>query len=160
MRIGELFQPDSPVISFEFFPPKTEKGYPKLLRTIEELKALDPGFVSVTMGAGGSTRSKTTDLVIQIQRQLGITAMAHLPCVGFERAKLTEILDLLDAAGIQNVLALHGDPPAGDTDFVPAQNGFDAGQQLSRAEGFDHVVVGAARECGQDRGLVLTGGEH
>jgi len=78
MRIAELFTGTRPVVSFEFFPPKTERGYPSLYRTIEELRELDPSFVSVTWGAGGSTRRKTAELVIQIQREAGLTSMAHM----------------------------------------------------------------------------------
>jgi methylenetetrahydrofolate reductase (NADPH) len=114
MRIADLYRHDAgrrPVVSFEFFPPKTDAGFPALFRTIEELKRLDPGFVSVTMGAGGSTRRKTVDLVLRIQRELGITAMVHLPCVGFARADLEALLDRLEREGVENVLALSGDPP-------------------------------------------------
>src|SRR5512134_2245212 len=93
MRISELYAARRrPVISFEFFPPKTDAGYQSLYGTIAELKRLDPGFVSVTWGAGGSTRSKTVDLVIQIQRDLGIPAMAHMTCVGSPREQLSETL--------------------------------------------------------------------
>ena len=104
MRISNLYGSDKPVISFEFFPPKTEKGYQSLFRTIAELQDLDPGFVSVTMGAGGSTRRKTVDLVSQIQRELKLTAMAHLPCVGFERSEVGQLLGSLQEAGLENVL--------------------------------------------------------
>ncbi len=122
MRIDELYrrgrERGEPVISFEFFPPKTDRGFRNLFRTIGDLKRLDPGFVSVTMGAGGSTRRKTVELVTQIQRELGITAMCHLPCVGFERQELAEILNDLSRDGMENVLALGGDPPSDDTNFV------------------------------------------
>jgi methylenetetrahydrofolate reductase (NADH) len=102
---------DRPVVSFEFFPPKTDAGSAALLRTVEDLKQLDPGFVSVTMGAGGSTRRATADLVLRIQRELGVTAMAHLPCAGSSRPDLAELLDRLEGQGVENVLALSGDPP-------------------------------------------------
>jgi methylenetetrahydrofolate reductase (NADPH) len=131
MRIAELYaRRDRPVISFEFFPPKTDKGFRTLFRTIEELKRLDPGFVSVTMGAGGSTRAKTVDLVAQIHRQLGLTSMAHLPCVGFEREHLGEVLDRLEREGLENVLALSGDPPQNPTDFVRPRDGFRYANEL------------------------------
>ena len=97
MSIAALYRRGDPVISFEFFPPKTDAGFRSLYRTIEELKHLGPGFVSVTMGAGGSTRSKTVDLVIQIQSELGLQSMAHLPCLGFERSEIADILDNLEA---------------------------------------------------------------
>jgi methylenetetrahydrofolate reductase (NADPH) len=119
-----------PVFSFEFFPPKTDAGYGGLLRTIEELKPLSPGFVSVTMGAAGSTRSRTVDLVIQIQRDLGITTMAHLPCVGFEKSEIASLLDQLESAGIRNVLALRGDAPREAADFVQPRDGFRFASEL------------------------------
>lgn len=135
MRIADLFaaagNPPKPVISFEFFPPKTDAGFRSLFRTIGELRALEPGYVSVTMGAGGSTRSKTVDLVVRIQREAGITAMAHLPCVGFERRQVTEILDRLIAEDVHNVLALGGDPPKDATDFVQPEDGFTYANELT-----------------------------
>lgn len=130
MRICELYKGDRPIISFEFFPPKTDAGFRSLFRTIGDLKLLDPSFVSVTMGAGGSTRRKTVDLVSQIQREIGITAMAHLPCVGFERSEITDILDRLESEGIENVLALAGDPPKDATDFRHATDGFAHANEL------------------------------
>jgi methylenetetrahydrofolate reductase (NADPH) len=131
MRISNLYGSDKPVISFEFFPPKTEKGYQSLFRTIAELQDLDPGFVSVTMGAGGSTRRKTVDLVSQIQRELKLTAMAHLPCVGFERSEVGQLLGSLQEAGLENVLALRGDPPQ-DGEFTPPVDGFEHAVDLVR----------------------------
>lgn len=132
MSIVNLYGRGDPVMSFEFFPPKTDAGFDGLFRTIEDLKQLAPGFVSVTMGAGGSTRSKTVDLVIRIQRELGIIAMAHLPCLGFDRAALASILDTLGQAGIDNVLALRGDVPQNDPDFVRPADGFAHANQLAR----------------------------
>jgi methylenetetrahydrofolate reductase (NADPH) len=130
MQISDRFRESKPAISFEFFPPKTDRGFTSLFRTIEELKSLDPAFVSVTMGAGGSTRSKTVDLVIRIQNEIQLTAMAHLPCVGFERAQVGKILAQLANAGVQNVLALGGDPPKDDASFVPPRDGFDYANEL------------------------------
>ncbi len=129
MRIVDMFRRDGPVISFEFFPPKTDKGFESLFRTIEELKPLNPSFVSVTMGAGGSTRRKTVDLVTQIQREIGITAMAHLPCVGFEREDIARILDRLEREELENVLALSGDPPK-DPHYVEPRDGFRYANEL------------------------------
>lgn len=130
MRIAGLYGRSEPVISFEFFPPKTDAGYRTLYRTIGELKRLDPGFVSVTWGAGGSTRRKTVDLVVQIQRELGVTAMAHMTCVGSPATDLAETLDLLAREGIENVLALRGDPPRGETGFAPVEGGFSYANEL------------------------------
>lgn len=145
MRIADLYARRQPVISFEFFPPKTDAGFRALFRTIEDLKQLDPGFVSVTMGAGGSTRGKTVDLVIRIQRELGITTMAHLPCVGFERAEIRDILGQLEDGGVDNVLALGGDPPRDTDDFQPPVDGFTYASELTafvRAE--SQLSIGGA----------------
>lgn len=127
MRIVELFGRDRPVISFEFFPPRTERGFAALFRTIAELKRLDPAFVSVTWGAGGSTRRKTVELVIRIQRELGITAMAHLSCVGSNREEISSALDELQQGGIENVLPLGGDWPV---DYVPPADAFRYANEL------------------------------
>lgn len=102
--------------SFEFFPPKTDEAAAALERTIAELAPLEPSFVSVTYGAGGSTRERTRDVVINIEREIGITAMAHLTCVGHSREQLTQLLDEYSAAGVSNILALAGDAPADDPD--------------------------------------------
>jgi methylenetetrahydrofolate reductase (NADH) len=124
MRIIDLFgKPERPVFSFEFFPPQTEEGRNALLQTIAELAPLEPGFVSVTYGAGGSTRDRTLELVAHIKHNLAIEAMAHLTCVGASRADLTAVLDRLEAASIENLIALRGDPPRGQTDFVPHPDG-------------------------------------
>jgi methylenetetrahydrofolate reductase (NADPH) len=143
MRIREMFDGSRPVVSFEFFPPKTERGYPALFRTIEELKQLDPSFVSVTWGAGGSTRSKTTELVIQIQTEAGITSMAHLTCVGSSREHVAETLDRLTAAGIENLLALGGDRPEG---FEPEPGAFEYASELIDfvRPSWDVCIAGAA----------------
>lgn len=132
MRILEAFGRGRPVISFEFFPPKTEKGFDSLYRAVAELKRLDPGFVSVTWGAGGSTRSQTVDLVTRIQDEIGITAMAHLTCVGATQADLHAVLERLAAAGIENVLALGGDPPKDQPDYRPPAGGFTYADELVR----------------------------
>ena len=127
MRIVELFGTGRPVISFEFFPPKTEAGFSSLFRTIVELKRLDPAFVSVTWGAGGSTRRKTVELVIRIQNEIGITAMAHISCVGSSRDEISVALDQLEQGGIANVLPLGGDRPEG---YVPPSGAFDYANEL------------------------------
>jgi methylenetetrahydrofolate reductase (NADPH) len=131
MNIGDLYRRGEPVISFEFFTPKTDRGYQSLFETIGELKALAPGFVSVTMGAGGSTRGSTVELVIRIEQELGVTAMAHLPCLGSERNEIIGILDELERGGIQNVLALRGDPPRDAKDFHHPEDGFDYANELT-----------------------------
>jgi methylenetetrahydrofolate reductase (NADPH) len=127
MRISDRYASGEPVFSFEFFPPKTEKGYELLYHTIEDLKRLDPGFVSVTWGAGGSTRRMTVDLVERIQQQIGLTAMAHLSCIGSTPEQLAATLDRLERAGIENVLALGGDRPP---DYAPPPGSFHHANEL------------------------------
>jgi len=128
MRISEVYRRRRRVFSFEFFPPKTDDGFRSLFRTIEKLRSRDPDFVSVTWGAGGSTRRKTVDLVIEIQRELGITAMAHLSCVDSAREQLETTLDKLETGGIENVLALTGDRPPG---YTPPPGSFEFANELS-----------------------------
>ena len=133
MRIAELFSTSTePVFSFEFFPPQTEEGRGALLRTVGELAALRPGFVSVTYGAGGSTRDRTIDLVSTIKKDIGLEAMAHLTCVGSSRSELAAVLERLTNAGVENVIALRGDPPRGETEFVPHPDGLAHASDLVR----------------------------
>ena len=128
MHISEIYRRRRRVFSFEFFPPKTEEGFRSLYRTIEKLQSRSPDFVSVTWGAGGSTRRKTVELVIQIQRRLGITAVAHLSCIHSTREQLAETLDELEAGNIENVLALGGDRPPG---YQPPPDAFTYANELS-----------------------------
>jgi methylenetetrahydrofolate reductase (NADPH) len=130
MAIPELFKQGRPVVSFEFFPPKTDAGYRSLFETIEELAPLSPGYVSITMGAGGSTREKTVDLTVEITKKLHLTTMAHLPCTGFRPHEIGTILDQLYAGGVHDVLALRGDPPRDNPDFVIPEDGFQYANQL------------------------------
>lgn len=130
MKIAALFGRGEPVFSFEFSPPRTDKGSDSLFRTIVELKRLEPAFVSVTWGAGGSTRRKTVELVSRIQREAGLTAMAHLTCVGSTREDIAGILDRLRDEGIENVLPLRGDPPRDQPDFRPVPGGFRFASEL------------------------------
>jgi methylenetetrahydrofolate reductase (NADPH) len=131
MRIDELLAAQRPVFSFEFFPPKTPEGVVTLYETVETLKALDPSFVSVTYGAGGATRDGTVEIATTIKREHGIETMAHLSCVGETTEGLVEILDRLDAGGIENVLALRGDPPRGEPDFRPPEGGLSSAAELA-----------------------------
>jgi methylenetetrahydrofolate reductase (NADPH) len=128
MRNADYYRRGRPVFSFEFFPPKTDAGFAALYRTIEELKLLNPDFVSVTWGAGGSTRRKTVEIVIQIQQEIGITAMAHLSCIGSTPEQLAATLERLERAGIENVLALGGDRPP---DYVPPPGAFTYASELA-----------------------------
>lgn len=130
MKISQLFGRGGPVVSFEFFPPKTAEGVEQLYKTVEELRPCRPSFVSVTYGAGGSTRDRTLELVSRIERELGITTMAHLTCVGSTRDEIRETLRRLHDGGIRNILALRGDPPKGETEFKPVADGFRYASEL------------------------------
>lgn len=119
-----------PTISFEFYPPKSDDGWNDLRATLERTKSLKLDFVSVTYGAGGSTRSKTVEICAEIQRDLGLAAMAHLTCVGHSREELDGILDQLRDSGIDTIMALRGDPPKGTTEFVAHPDGYNFAEQL------------------------------
>src|SRR5688500_5409165 len=147
MKIRELYATQRRVFSFEFFPPKTDKGLATLERTVGELRDLSPGFVSVTYGAGGSTRDLTIELVSRIERQEGITAMAHLTCVGAGRQEIAAVLDRLCSAGIEHVIGLRGDPPAGATQFETPPDAFAHATELTsfiRRQYGDRLCVAAA----------------
>ena len=131
MRIDELFTDDGPVFSFEFFPPRTPEGVETLFETIEALKPLEPSFVSVTYGAGGATRDGTVEIATRVKREHGLETMAHLSCVGETTQGLVEILDRLEAGGIDNVLALRGDPPRGEAEFKGTEGGLDSAAELT-----------------------------
>jgi methylenetetrahydrofolate reductase (NADPH) len=131
VRIDDIIAgSDGPVFSFEFFPPKTDEGERNLRATLEELRAFEPDFVSVTYGAGGTTRGRTVELTHWIKQDLGIEAMAHLTCVGSSREELIGILDGMRDAGIENVLALRGDPPRGQAEWEPHPGGLHYSHQL------------------------------
>jgi methylenetetrahydrofolate reductase (NADPH) len=130
MKISQILSQGQETFSFEFFPPKTDEGFAQLYQTIENLKPWNPGYVSVTYGAGGSTRSKTIDLVGRIKGQIGLEGMAHLTCVGHTTDEIRDILDVLKEKGIENILALRGDPPQGEEKFVKTENGFEYGNEL------------------------------
>jgi methylenetetrahydrofolate reductase (NADPH) len=132
VRIDEIIAgSDGPVFSFEFFPPKTDEGERNLRATLEDLRAFEPDFVSVTYGAGGTTRGRTVELTHWIKQDLGIEAMAHLSCVGSTREDLQGILDGMQRAGIENVLALRGDAPRGETEWRPHPGGLHYSTELA-----------------------------
>jgi methylenetetrahydrofolate reductase (NADPH) len=145
MRISELLEHRRPVFSFEFFPPKTDEGRQTLEGTLEVLKDDRPDYVSVTYGAGGATRNSTVEITKSIKQDLGIEAMAHLSCVGEPTDRLVEILGDIDSAGIDNVLALRGDPPRGETEWRPHPGGLSYSVELIRliGERFE-FCIGAA----------------
>lgn len=132
MHILDIFARDTTTFSFEFFPPKTDDASEDLFRTIASLQSLAPSFVSVTYGAGGSTRDRTHDLVVRIQRETALTAVSHLTCVCHSFGEMKAILDRYAEAGIENVLALSGDPPKHLTDYDRSQDGFRYAEDLVR----------------------------
>ena len=123
MRLDGILAERRPVFSFEFFPPKTDEGLANLRETLAVLSNDAPDFVSVTYGALGSTRDTTIDIVKWIKQDLGIEAMAHFTCVGATKEQLRATLDEIEAAGVENVLALRGDPPAGQDEWVQTEGG-------------------------------------
>jgi methylenetetrahydrofolate reductase (NADPH) len=130
MHIRDILKNNRVVFSFEFFPPKDRAAAEELFRTISELVPLRPAYVSVTYGAGGSTRELTRDLVVRIQRETSLTVVSHLTCVGATRDEIRRVLEDYQSHGIQNVMALRGDPPRGQTAFVKALGGFERGAEL------------------------------
>ena len=145
MKISAKLSPKTPAFSFEFFPPKDEAGVDRLFETVARLQAYDPAYVSVTYGAGGSTRRLTVDLVKRIKREVGLEAMAHLTCVGATRSEIASVLDQLKEGGIDNVLALRGDPPKGETTFVKSSEGFGYASELTEfiRSSYDFCLAGA-----------------
>jgi methylenetetrahydrofolate reductase (NADPH) len=134
-----------PVFSFEFFPPKTEEGERNLYAALAQLRELEPDFVSVTYGAGGSTRDKTLEIVTRIRHEYGLEAMAHFTCVGATTEELRDTLTAMVAAGHENVLALRGDPPQGEEQWTKTDGGFEYSHELVSLirEGYDLSVGGA-----------------
>jgi methylenetetrahydrofolate reductase (NADPH) len=133
MRIDErLADGGEPSFSFEFFPPRTDEGERNLGRALAELSRMDPTFVSVTYGAAGSTtqKRKTVDIVSSIKATHGLEAMAHFTCVGATVGELREMLDVMRDSGIKNVLALRGDPPAGETEWTATEGGLEYSREL------------------------------
>lgn len=131
MRIGEIISAKRPVFSVEFFPPKTDQGRAGLFDTARQLAELDLDFVSVTYGAGGSTREGTVGITTALKDDLGLEVMAHLSCVGETAQGLDLTLDRLQAAGIDNIFALRGDPPRGESDFIQPEGGFGSSAELA-----------------------------
>ncbi|NOS99428.1 MAG: methylenetetrahydrofolate reductase [NAD(P)H] [Phycisphaerales bacterium] len=150
MRIRDALNQPRPALSFEFFPPKDEIGFWDLFKTIGALKPLAPTYVSVTYGAGGSTRRHTVNLVERIKNDLAIETMAHLTCVDATRAEIAAVLDELKGSGIENVLALRGDPPQGSQRFVKTEGGFAFANELVAfiRERYDFCIAAACYpEC-------------
>ena len=131
MRIDEIYAAgDRPVFSFEFFPPRTPEGEANLYLALAALRPLEPDFVSVTYGAGGSTRGKTLEIVSRIRDQIGLEAMAHFTCVGATVDELRTTLDEMSALGFDSVLALRGDPPQGQEEWTKTEGGLEYSREL------------------------------
>ena len=146
MRIDEILASPGPCLSVEFFPPKTEEGRENLFETVSVLRDLDPAFFSVTYGAGGATREGTLETTRAIREQYGVEAMAHLSCVGETATSLREIVDRIADAGIENILALRGDPPRGEPDFVQPEGGLGSAAELTAliSETHPDLAIGGA----------------
>jgi methylenetetrahydrofolate reductase (NADPH) len=145
MRIDQILATGGPVFSFEFFPPRTDNGERNLYAALAELRTLEPSFVSVTYGAGGSTREKTIEIVKRIREEYGLEAMAHFTCVGATVAQLQATLDEMEQAGIDNVLALRGDPPAGQEAWIKTEGGLEYSRELVELiDGGYPFAIGAA----------------
>jgi methylenetetrahydrofolate reductase (NADPH) len=145
MRIDEILASRRPVFSVEFFPPKTEQASEQLFATARDLRQLEPDYVSVTYGAGGSTRDGTVEITRALKDELGFETMAHLSCVGETKDGLAATLDRIGEAGIENIFALRGDPPRGQGDFVQPDGGLGSAAELAAfvASGWDFAIGGA-----------------
>ncbi len=150
MKISEFYKKQKQTISFEFFPPKTAEGESKLFQTVADLKALAPSFVSVTYGAMGNTQANTLRIVEEIKHKIGLEVAAHLTCVAHSRPEIERILGTLQEKQIENIVALRGDPPQGQTEFRAPKDGFHYASELVRfirqhpkfSKAFDLSVAG------------------
>ncbi len=146
MKISEIYyNANKPIFSFEIFPPKTTEGDTKLISTVSDLKKLSPSFISVTYGAGGSTKDKTIDLCEKIQSQFQIPTMCHFTCVGASHVEVKATLEIIQSKKIENVIALRGDPPKDQGVFIKHPSGFANGMELIqfiKQEKFPFCVAG------------------
>jgi methylenetetrahydrofolate reductase (NADPH) len=145
VRVDEIITGQSPTFSAEFFPPKTEEATANLYETARSLRDLEPDFVSITYGAGGATRDGTVEITKTLKDEFGFETMAHLSCVGETAAGLEATLNRIEAAGIESVFALRGDPPRGQEDFVQPEGGFGSAAELAQfiSAGWDFSIGGA-----------------
>jgi methylenetetrahydrofolate reductase (NADH) len=145
MRIDEILAGPEPCFSVEFFPPKTQEGVDQLFQTVEALRPLAPSFVSITYGAGGATRDGTVEIAERLHREAGLETMAHLSCVGESQEGLRALLDRYAAIGIDNVLALRGDPPRGEGAFAAPADGLKSAAELTAfiTESYEFAIGGA-----------------
>ncbi len=146
MLVKEILNSIRPSLSFEFFPPKTEAGFDKLLQAVSDLMQLKPSYASVTYGAGGSTRDYTANLVVRIQKETGLTVVSHLTCVGSTRDEIMSILEKDVESDVENILALRGDPPKGEAVWKHPDNGFDYAADLVSfiKKNYPHICIGVA----------------
>ncbi|MBT3189639.1 MAG: methylenetetrahydrofolate reductase [NAD(P)H] [Anaerolineae bacterium] len=146
MHIAKILEKPGLHFSFEFFPPKTKQASDELFQSIKELAPIGPAYVSVTYGAGGSTRDLTRDLIMRVQNETNFTVVAHLTTIGATRGELREILNQFSACGIENIMALRGDPPKGSPGFIQPKDGFRYAAELVSfiKKDFPHMGVGVA----------------
>jgi methylenetetrahydrofolate reductase (NADPH) len=146
MNIAQVLDSIRPSFSFEFFPPKTEEASQELLTTLKDLAELNPAYASVTYGAGGGTRERTHDLVLKAHKETGLTIVSHLTTVGHTRDEIAEILDNYAASGVENIMALRGDPPKGQSEYVATDGGFAYASELIAfiKERHPHMGIGVA----------------
>jgi len=146
MHIAQVLKQQDPAISFEFFPPKTETTSKELFLTIQQLAPLKPAYVSVTYGAGGSTRTLTHDLVVKLQEETSLTIVSHLTCVGSSQDEIRQILETYHERGIENIMALRGDQPQTLQGNMPPAHGFQYAAELVRfiKKHFPNMGVGVA----------------
>jgi methylenetetrahydrofolate reductase (NADPH) len=158
MKIIDLFSRKKPVLSFELFPPKRDGNLEKLFQTVLELRELSPDYMSITYGAGGSSRDMTYDIAVRL-KELGILPLMHFTCVGHSKAEVRQILGRVTNAGIENILALRGDPPKDQANFKPEPDGFRYAEELIRfirGDGYG-FCLGVA---GYPEGHPEAGGPH
>jgi len=159
MRIDKLLEERTePLFSFEFFPPKTEEGEKNLLEAVAALRELDPAFVSVTYGAGGSTRDKTLEVVDTIKKDYGLEAMAHFTCVAATVDELRVTLDQLSEIGVENVLALRGDAPDGG-EWVATEGGLTYSSELVKLIAEEYPQFSIAAACFPETHIAATSPE-
>ena len=144
MKIVDILK-NRRTLSFEFFPPRDEQGVERLFETINSLKRYDPDFIDITYGAGGATQRLTVELCVRAYRESSMTVMAHLTCSAQSREMVHSILGRFDADGIENVILLRGDPPRGEENFVPAEDGFAHATDLIQHanQNFDFGIAAA-----------------
>ncbi len=146
MLVKDILAKEKTSFSFEFFPPKKKENWDNLFFHIKDLMPLKPSYVSVTYGAGGSTRDNTHDLVVKIEKETDLTAVSHLTCVGFTKDEIKSILENYSVSGIENILALRGDPPKGQTEWPETPGGFKYASELVEfiKKSFPQMCIGVA----------------